>query len=247
MPAIGSVNILPGYFSSANDYRVLFSPSQDGFARGRRSGRFIGRRRFGRGVQLIEPPLQRVVAAVARRGRRCLDAIGLTGRAAKPDMHVRGMAIPRPDQLQPRPVAGHLAAQLLFDRGIDQDAVDVRQTGGDAQQRGDARRPDRRIDVAPVGPHQAAQFDRVALRADNGGRGPHVQPDIGVQADLVADMAARHRAAAGAGDVFDQQRRQAGGGGLAAELSQMGDGLRRAPERAAVQMDGLEPGPSAAG
>ena len=56
-------------------------------------------------------------------------------------------------------------------------------------------------------------------------------------------MAARQRAAAGRRDVLDQQRRQARLGGLLPEQLQMGDGLRRAPERAAIQVDGLEARP----
>ena len=72
----------------------------------------------------------------------------------------------------------------------------------------------------------------------------HVQPDIGVKADLVADVAAWHRAAAGQGDILDQQGRQSGAARLPTEPFQMGDGLRGAPERAAIQMDGLEARPS---
>ena len=151
-----------------------------------------------------------------------------------------GVAVPGPDQVEPGAVGSDLAAKLLLDRRIDQDAVDVWQAGGDVEQGDDPRGPDAGVDVATVGTHQAAQCKGVALSSRKRGAGLHVQTDIGVEADLVADMATGQRAAPGAGDVLDEQGRQTCLIGFAAEQFEVGNGLRRAPEGAAVEMDGLK-------
>ena len=119
--------------------------------------------------------------------------------------------------MQPGSIASCLSAKLLLDRGIDQDAVHLRQSGRHAQQRGDPRGPCGRNDIAPIRPHQAAQLDRVPLRRRQGLAGAHVQTDIGVQTDLVADMATRHRPPARLGNILHQQRRQPRGDGLSAK------------------------------
>ena len=78
-------------------------------------------------------------------------------------MHVRGMALPGPDQPQPAAVAMHHTAQLPLDRRVDQDPVHVRQRRRQMQQRRPRRRPALRADAALVRPHQAGELDRLPL------------------------------------------------------------------------------------
>ncbi|CAH2604279.1 conserved protein of unknown function [Rhodovastum atsumiense] len=158
-------------------------------------------------------------------------------------MHVAGMAPPGPDQPQPGPVAGHLAAELQLDGGIDQDAIDPRQAGGQPQQRHMPGPPARRIDRAPVRTHQAGRVDRLALgHQAQRMRRIDIEPDIGVDAHLMADMAAAQRAAPGAGDVTHVDVRQPRGLGQPAQAQQGRDHVRMPPERTAGRPDRLHSG-----
>ena len=58
----------------------------------------------------------------------------------------------------------------------------------------------------------------------------------------MANVAARQRAASGAGDVLHIEIAQTGGVGLGGQGFHPGDGLRRPPETAASEVDGLETG-----
>src|SRR4051794_3428780 len=88
--------------------RPWLRAAKDGVARGWQPRR--PRRRCGRGwlVQLREPPVERGVATVAGRDRRLVAAFRLARRAAEMDVHVRRVAVPRPNQPQPGPVARRL-------------------------------------------------------------------------------------------------------------------------------------------
>ncbi len=200
---------------------------------GRRRG--SGRRR-GR---LGEPPGEGGVAAVAGRRGRGLHAVRLVGGATEADVHVGGVAPPGADQVQPGPVAGDRVAELPLDGEVDQDAIDVRQAGGQAQQGDLALAPQRGVEVAMVGQHQAGRVQRVAL-VRRRREGEEAEIDVGVDAELVAEVAAGHRAAARLRDVAHGERGQAGGAGPQREGFQGGDGRGGAPEAAAAAADGGE-------
>ena len=109
-------------------------------------------------IELIEPPFQRRVASIPGGWRRCLHAVRLVWRAAKPDMHMGGMAVPRPDQPQPAAIACHLPAKLLLDRRIHQDPVHIGKLRRHMQQPFDGRVPHGWIDIAPIRSHHARQL-----------------------------------------------------------------------------------------
>ena len=115
------------------------------------------------------------------------------------------VAPPGPDQPEPGAVAGDLVAELLLDRRIDQDAIDVRQAGGEVEQ-GDVGRAASARDRTPrpSGRTRLGRFDRrpPGEREQRMGR-IDIEPDVGVDAHLVADMPAAQRAAARVGDVAD--------------------------------------------
>ena len=125
-----------------------------------------------------------------------MRTVFLVGRAPKADMHMGRMAIPWSDDTQPASLACHIPAELPFDSGIHQNPIDLGQTGSDPQQRHYPRRPCGGINIAPIRTDQASQFHRVPLSF--GQRQPlmHIQTDIRIQANLVADMTTLHRPAA---------------------------------------------------
>src|SRR5690242_21814640 len=98
----------------------------DRLASSRQRWRMIRQRWLRWQLKLIEPPLQRCVTTIAGWRRGGLQTIVLVGRTTKPDVHVRCVAIPRSDQPQPGAIALHILAELALDRGVDQDAVDLR-------------------------------------------------------------------------------------------------------------------------
>ena len=87
----------------------------------------------------------------------------------------------------------------------------------------------------------SSTLSRVA--AVRAGCGRWIETDVNVQSDLVADMAAGQRPAAGTRDVLDIQLAEASGFGFRRQRFDCGDGLWRAPEAAAVKMNRLETGP----
>ena len=100
-------------------------------------------------------------------------------------------------------VALHLVAELPLDRRIDQDAIHLGQAGGQMQQRDLVRRPARRIDAALVRTHHARQFHRLALRRGQRAFRRHIEADIDIETELMAEMPARQRSAARPRDVLD--------------------------------------------
>ena len=124
---------------------------------------------LGWSVQLIEPPLQRAIASIARRRRRRLHAVCLIGRATKPDMHMRRVPIPGSDQVQPRSISVTSRQSCRLIAGLTK----IRSTSGNpaaicsnAMTRGDHTADQCR--VRPAAPRSAAQSKRapIPLTAD---------------------------------------------------------------------------------
>src|SRR5690606_31010531 len=91
----------------------------------RRGLRFLLVRRLA--PRLVgEPPGERLVAAVAARHGRLRLAAGRIVRAADPDMEMLVVAVDRADLAEQRAVTAPGVAELLLDRRIDEDALDLR-------------------------------------------------------------------------------------------------------------------------
>ena len=202
---------------------------------------FGGFGRFGRrlGMQHLvgEPEVEVLAAAVAARHRRLLAAIRRIGRTFQPHMDVVGVAVPGPHLGHPGIVMLVLdAAQFLLDRGIDQHALDFRLLGRGLDEGDVRRRPGFRIDVLAVGGDQIAGGDILALfLAQLVVRLRH-EPDVDVEADLVAHVAERQRAAARLRHVADQDALPAGGlGGERREALEEFDQFGMAPIAVARQ------------
>ncbi len=115
------------------------------------------------------------------------------------------VAVHRADLVQPRAVAGDVAAQRLLDRRIDQHALDLRVLRGGLVERDVRRRPDLRIDVLPVVGDHVGRHHLLALLAGQLAVRHRREPDVGVEPDLMAPVAGQHRAAARLRHVADQQ------------------------------------------
>ena len=133
----------------------------------------------------------------------------LIGRAAETDVHMRGVVVPWPHQAQPGPVTLGGFTQLLLDCGIDQYPIDVGQARRQMQQGHHVRRPARQFHASLIGPHHAWQLHRLALRRSQSVLRRDIQPDIDIEAELVAEMATRQRPTARAGNVLDIEITQA--------------------------------------
>ena len=155
----------------------------------------------------------------------------LIRRTAEADVHMRGVVVPRPHQAQPGPVTLGGFTQLLLDCGIDQDAIDVGQARRQMQQVDHVRRPARQVNAPLIRSYHAWQLHRLALRRGQSVLRRDIQPDIDIEAELMAQMAPRQRPPARAGNVLDIEIAQACRMGLLAQLFDTGDGQRRAPGR----------------
>ena len=152
-----------------------------------------------------EPRIEIGAAAVAAGRRRLRLAGRAVRRTADADMEVVVVPPPRPDLFEPGAVGTCPAAQRHFDRRVDEDALDLGVRGGRLDHVEMAGRPQFRVDVAPaVGDHHRRR-DFLALGAAELPRRHRRQPDVGIEADLVARMAAHHRTAARLRHVADQE------------------------------------------
>ena len=102
-------------------------------------GRHLRRRRMQ--DARLEPVIERVAAAVARRHRRLRLALRTVGRTDQADMEMLGVAPPRPHLGEPGAVRSRLAHSFLLDRRIDEDAHGLWIFGGGLEQSGACRRP----------------------------------------------------------------------------------------------------------
>src|SRR5258708_8273792 len=171
--------------------------------------------RFFRGLRMdngILEPVSEIggLAAFVARLRWLPLALGVAGWAHQANMEVVVMAPPRPDLGKPAAVALGVAAQRLLDRGVDEDTLHARLLRGVAQNHQMARRENLRIDVEPVGAHHHDGGHLLALLARQQMFRHRRQPDIGIEPDLMAGVAAKRRTAARLPDVADQYSRPAG-------------------------------------
>src|SRR5467141_3634345 len=147
------------------------------------------------------------LAAFARRWFRLALASAGAGRTFDADMEVVVVAVHRPHVMEPAAVALGFAAQRLLDRGIDEDALHARFLRRRADHREMARRPGARIDIEPVGAHHHDRGRFLALFARQSPVRHRRQPDIGVEAHLVAGVPGQHWAAARLRHIADQYSR----------------------------------------
>ena len=176
-----------------------------------------------------EPRLELGAAAVAAGVRR----LRLTGRAvrraADADVEVIVVPPPRPHLLEPGAVRARLAAQRHLDRRVDEDALHLGVRGGRLDHVEMARRPQFRIDVAPAVGDDHGRGHLLALGAGKLPRRHRGEPDVGIEADLVARMAPHHRAAARLRHVADEETGQVPVSRPGAEPFQETDEVRMPP------------------
>ena len=135
-------------------------------------------------------------AAFAARLRRLALAFAAARRASHADVKVIVMAPPRPDLRKPAAVALGLTTQCLLDGGVDEDALHARFLRGVANDRNMTRRKDLGIDVEPIVAHHHHRRHFLAILARQHMVRHRRQPDVGIEPDLMAGMAAQRRAAA---------------------------------------------------
>src|SRR6516165_2933392 len=139
--------------------------------------------------RFLEPVIELVAAAIALIRRRLWLAIGTVRRTSDADVEVFGMAVPRPNFLQPIAIRAGLAAQRLLDRGIDENACHRRILGGSADERSIGWRPDLRINIEQIRRDDIGRRSEFALFAALHMARHRREPDVGVQSDLMAGMA----------------------------------------------------------
>src|SRR5215471_14051831 len=188
-------------------------------------------RRTGFGVQhrLGEPVIELRAAAIVRRPRLLRRALGTVGGADDPHVEVIVVPPPRLDLVQPMAVAAGVAAQRLLDRGIDEDAGDLRVLRRGPDQRHVRRRPYLRVDVPAVFGHDHGRRYFFPLLARQLAVGHWREPNVGVEAHLMAGMAGEHRAAARLPHVTDEETVPAGLGRLRREPLEERNQVRMAP------------------
>ena len=116
--------------------------------------------------------------------------------------------------------------------------------GGGALQHASVRvGPHLRIDRLPIGRHHGSGRQILPLPLGQAPVGHRHEPDVGIEPDLVAGMAAQHRPAAGLGKVADQQARPAVVlARLDGQLLHQRDEVGMAPVAVARQAHGLPRG-----
>src|SRR6266481_7712351 len=120
------------------------------------------------------------------------------------------MAPPRPDLGKPTTVTPGLAAQRLLDRGVDEDPLHARLLRGIAKNQHMSGREHLRINIEPVVAHHHDRRHLLTVFPRQHAIRHRRQPDVGVESDLMAGMAAQRRPAARLADVADQYSGPAG-------------------------------------
>src|SRR5581483_8813647 len=160
-----------------------------------------------------------VLEPVGKVGRLTAFILGLrllalafraAGRAKHPDMEMVVVAPPRPDLGQPTAVALGYAAQRLLDCRIDEDALNAGFLCGVPDNQHVTRREHVWIDVEPVVAHHHHRGGLLALFARQSAVRHRRQPDVGIEADLMAGMAGERRSAARLADVANEDAGPAG-------------------------------------
>ena len=163
------------------------------------------RRRLGVKHGIREPPVEFVAAAVApgRWGLRL--AFGVISRAGKTNVKMVVVAPIGSYLGKPRTICAGLPTQRLFDRGVDEDALDVRGLCCGLDHREMPGGPDRRVDVAAILGDDIRCGHLFAFDPAQFSIRHRRQPNIGIKADLVARMSTDHRTAARLRHVTDQE------------------------------------------
>ena len=136
-----------------------------------------------------------------------------------------------PQLAQPVAVRAGRLAKALLHAGVDEDALDLGIARGALQHLFEALRPavGQHVEMG-AGLGERARARLLALVAGKPVRGHRIVPDVDVEADLVAGMAGRHRAAARLRHVADEEARPAVlVMGIVGELLEEGNQLRHPP------------------
>src|SRR5262245_22734761 len=112
---------------------------------------------------------------------------------------------PRPHRTKPRTVGSAFTTKCFLDRGVDEYSFNLQILCGSAYDRDVAGRPDLGVDVTPALGHDHRCRDLLALLARVLARRHGSEPDVGVEPDLMARVAAEHRPTASLRHVADQQ------------------------------------------
>ena len=104
----------------------------------------------------------------------------------------------------PSTVRAGVAAERFLDRRIDENAFNPRIKGRRLDDRQLTGRPDRRIDIAAVGRHHIDRGHLLALDPLEFAVRHRRQPNIGIEADLMAGVTGDYRPAARLRHVADQ-------------------------------------------
>ena len=153
------------------------------------------------GIALVGYPFAQVgIAAVACRNGGLGDAFGAAGRAVQADVKMGVVSYPRADFAQPAGI-GLAVAEVLFDDGVDEDAVGFRKGGSGVQGVAVGGLPLTGGEGASGGIHHRRRFDfRVRLVAARHG----VEPDVHIKAVAVAAVAEGHFPASRLAEVADE-------------------------------------------
>src|SRR5262249_39704425 len=155
--------------------------------------------------RLFEPEVELMIAAVAwaRRGLRL--TFRTAWRTSDLDMKMFGVAIPGTDLEKPGAVSSRLAAPRLLDRGVYSNSGDGPVLSSGANELGMLVGPHFRIDVEHIRRDNIGGRAELALLATLHVVWHRREPNIGVQADLMASVLGEHRSAARLRHVANQK------------------------------------------
>ena len=159
---------------------------------------------------ISEPIRELLAAAVVHRPRRLRRALPAVGWADEPNVEVKVVPPPRLHLAEPTAVGAGIAAQGFLDRRVHEDAGDLRVLRRGADHRQVRRRPHLRVDVQAILGDDHGRRHFFPLLPRQFAVGHLREPDVGVEADLMAGMAGEHRAAARLRHVAHEQPVPAG-------------------------------------
>src|ERR1700730_2952352 len=174
--------------------------------------RGIGRRQRHRGTR--EPEVERLAAAIVGIVAGLWLALRVAGRAVEPDVEMLVVTDPHHELVEPGTVAGDGLAEPLLDPLVDEDAVEMGHLGRQLQQGYVLLSEDAIVDAIVVGAHKRAQPGILPLCRRQRRPGLALEPEIGIEARLVAGMSGDRRTAARLADIADIKRRLARGAHL---------------------------------
>src|SRR5262249_58764840 len=151
-----------------------------------------------------EPRIERMTAAVPGRHRRLSLALAIVW-TDEADVKMFGMSPPRPHLGEPTPVISGLAAHLLLDRGVHENARDAWVFGGSLHNLPVGRRPHFVIDIEPIRRNDVHGRVHFAFFARQRVIGHRFAPDVDFAPDLVAGVPVDHWSAPRLRHVADQK------------------------------------------